>query len=56
MCIRDRLSAALFALIPRRETWITDFGQATMYVYLLHTFVLYPCLLNTSPSWCLPSR
>ena len=36
------LSAALFALIPRRETWITDFGQATMYVYLLHTFVLYP--------------
>jgi fucose 4-O-acetylase-like acetyltransferase len=36
------LSAALFALIPRRETWITSFGQATMYVYLLHSFVLYP--------------
>ncbi|MFM9876791.1 MAG: acyltransferase family protein [Rhodoglobus sp.] len=36
------LSFALFALVPRRETWITDFGQATMYVYLLHTFVLYP--------------
>lgn len=36
------LSAALFALIPRGDTWITGFGQATMYVYLLHTFVLYP--------------
>ena len=36
------LSAALFALVPRTMTWFTDFGQATMYVYLLHTFVLYP--------------
>ena len=23
-------------------TWITTFGQATMYIYLLHSFVLYP--------------
>lgn len=36
------LSAAVFALIPRRHTWMTAFGQATMYVYLLHSFVLYP--------------
>ncbi len=36
------LSAALFTLTPRSQTWFTDFGQATMYVYLLHTFVLYP--------------
>jgi len=36
------LSVALFVLIPRRETWITGFGQATMYIYLLHSFVLYP--------------
>ncbi len=36
------LSAALFALMPRHETWITSFGQATMYIYLLHSFVLYP--------------
>ena len=36
------LSAALFVLIPRSETWITDMGQATMYVYLLHSFILYP--------------
>ncbi|MGV8877145.1 MAG: acyltransferase family protein [Rhodoglobus sp.] len=36
------LSAAFFVLVPRRRTWITDAGQATMYVYLLHSFVLYP--------------
>lgn len=36
------LSAALFVLIPRRKTWFTGFGQATMYIYLLHSFVLYP--------------
>jgi fucose 4-O-acetylase-like acetyltransferase len=36
------LSAAFFALIPRSQTWITGFGQATMYVYLLHSFILYP--------------
>ncbi|MDF1479677.1 acyltransferase family protein [Leifsonia sp. H3M29-4] len=36
------LSAAFFALIPRSATWYTTFGQATMYVYLLHSFVLYP--------------
>jgi fucose 4-O-acetylase-like acetyltransferase len=36
------LSAAFFALVPRSTTWMTDFGQATMYIYLLHSFVLYP--------------
>lgn len=36
------LSAAFYSLIPRRETIVTAFGQATMYVYLLHSFVLYP--------------
>jgi fucose 4-O-acetylase-like acetyltransferase len=36
------LSAAFFVLVPRRHTWITDAGQATMSVYLLHSFVLYP--------------
>jgi len=36
------LSAAFFVLIPRRQTWMTGFGQATMYIYLLHSFVLYP--------------
>lgn len=36
------MSAAFFVLVPRRQTWMTGFGQATMYVYLLHSFVLYP--------------
>ncbi|MGG7510362.1 acyltransferase family protein [Plantibacter sp. YIM 135249] len=36
------LTAAFFALLPRREGWITRYGQSTMYVYLLHSFVLYP--------------
>ena len=36
------LSAAFFALIPRSPTWMTGFGQSTMYIYLLHSFVLYP--------------
>lgn len=36
------LTAAVFVLIPRRETWMTGLGQSTMYVYLLHSFVLWP--------------
>ncbi len=36
------LSTAFFMLIPRSANWMTGFGQATMYVYLLHSFVLYP--------------
>ncbi|MCP2031903.1 fucose 4-O-acetylase-like acetyltransferase [Okibacterium sp. HSC-33S16] len=36
------MSAAFFVLLPRRETWMTQFGRYTMYVYLLHSFVLYP--------------
>lgn len=36
------LSAAFFVLIPRSENWFTGFGQSTMYIYLLHSFVLYP--------------
>lgn len=36
------LTAAVLVLVPRRETWMAPFGQSTMYVYLLHSFVLYP--------------
>ena len=36
------LSAAFLILVPRRHTFFSVFGQATMYVYLLHSFVLYP--------------
>lgn len=36
------LTAAVFVLVPRHETWMTAFGRSTMYVYLLHSFVLWP--------------
>ena len=50
------LSAAFFALLPRRTHWWTHFGQYTMYVYLLHSFVLYPfresgLLRDLEPTW-----
>ncbi len=50
------LCAAFFALIPRGSYWWTTFGQYTMYVYLLHSFVLYPfresgVLRDLEPTW-----
>lgn len=50
------LSAAFFVLIPRGRYWWTKFGQYTMYVYLLHSFVLYPfresgILRDAEPTW-----
>ncbi|GAA1670490.1 acyltransferase family protein [Microbacterium lacus] len=56
MAIALVLSAAFFALLPRRTHWWTHFGQYTMYVYLLHSFVLYPfresgVLRDLDPTW-----
>ncbi|MFE4727566.1 acyltransferase family protein [Microbacterium sp. NPDC056736] len=56
MIIAVLLSAAFFALVPRDTHWWTHFGQYTMYVYLLHSFVLYPfresgVLRNAEPTW-----
>ncbi len=56
MAIAVILSAAFFALIPRRTHFWTHFGQYTMYVYLLHSFVLYPfresgLLSGLEPTW-----
>lgn len=50
------LSVAFLALVPRRQTWWTHFGQYTMYVYLLHSFALYPLresgvLRELEPVW-----
>lgn len=50
------LSTAFFALVPRGTHAWTHFGQYTMYVYLLHSFVLYPfrengLLRNAEPTW-----
>lgn len=56
MLVAIVLSAAFFALLPRRTHWWTHFGQYTMYVYLLHSFVLYPfresgVLRDLDPTW-----
>jgi fucose 4-O-acetylase-like acetyltransferase len=56
MVIALVLSAAFFALLPRGTHWWTHFGQYTMYVYLLHSFVLYPfresgVLRDLEPTW-----
>ncbi len=50
------LTAAFFALLPRGTHSWTHLGQYTMYVYLLHSFVLYPfrengLLRNAEPTW-----
>lgn len=50
------LSGAFFVLLPRTQHWWTRFGRYTMYVYLLHSFVLYPfresgVLSNLEPTW-----
>ncbi|QKJ19830.1 acyltransferase family protein [Microbacterium hominis] len=50
------LSIAFFALVPRGAHWWTTYGQYTMYVYLLHSFVLYPfresgVLRGLDPTW-----
>jgi fucose 4-O-acetylase-like acetyltransferase len=36
------LAVAFLTLIPRRHTFFTAWGAATMYIYLLHSFFLYP--------------
>ncbi|GAA5203794.1 acyltransferase family protein [Microbacterium jejuense] len=56
MLVAVVLATAFFALVPRGTHWWTHFGQYTMYVYLLHSFVLYPfrengLLRNAEPTW-----
>ncbi len=50
------LSVAFLALVPRGQHRWTHLGQYTMYVYLLHSFVLYPfretgILRDAEPTW-----
>jgi fucose 4-O-acetylase-like acetyltransferase len=51
------LTVALLALVPRRRVFFTAWGEATMYIYLLHTLFLYPLRQfhvlddHTSPLW-----
>lgn len=41
MACTTLLIVAALVLVPRRRTFFTDWGQATMFVYLLHPFILY---------------
>ncbi len=41
MAVTTMLIAAALVLVPRRATFFTAWGAATMFIYLLHTFVLY---------------
>jgi fucose 4-O-acetylase-like acetyltransferase len=59
MLLAFALLVAFLVLIPRRRTWFSSFGTATMYIYLLHTFLLYPLretgiLDGPQPAWVLP--
>jgi fucose 4-O-acetylase-like acetyltransferase len=53
--IATLMIAAFVVLTPRRNTWFTALGGATMTVYLLHSFVLAPLrqteILSGSVSW-----
>ncbi|MFT4137213.1 acyltransferase family protein [Microbacterium sp.] len=56
MAIALVLTAAFLALIPLGTYWWTRFGTYTMYIYLLHTFVLYPLreygvIAGLTPDW-----
>ncbi|MBA8816471.1 fucose 4-O-acetylase-like acetyltransferase [Microbacterium halimionae] len=56
MAVAILLMTAFFVLIPRDTHRWTRYGQYTMYVYLLHSFVLYPLresgvLRGLEPSW-----
>ncbi|QTX05196.1 acyltransferase family protein [Agromyces archimandritae] len=54
------LACAFLTLMPRGKHWFTGFGSATLYIYLLHSFVLYPLretpvLEGPMPFWVLPA-
>lgn len=60
MLLAFALVIAFLMLMPRRTTWFTGLGAATMYIYLLHTFLLYPIreggvLAGPQPWWMLPA-
>ncbi|WP_241975857.1 MULTISPECIES: acyltransferase family protein [Cryobacterium] len=59
MLLAFALIVAFLLLVPRRTTWFSTFGAATMYIYLLHSFLLFPLresgvLEGPQPAWVLP--
>lgn len=60
MLLAFALIVAFLLLMPRRTTWFTSLGSATMYIYLLHSFLLHPLresgvLGGPQPAWVLPA-
>lgn len=60
MLLAFGLIVAFLLLIPRRAIWFSPLGTATMYIYLLHSVVLYPLretplLDGPQPGWALPA-
>ena len=60
MMLSFALILAFLMLMPRRATWFTPLGAATMYIYLLHSFLLFPLretgmLDGPQPPWVLPA-
>lgn len=56
MAVALVLCAAFFVLVPRGQFVFTSLGAYTMYIYLLHSFVLYPfresgALRDLEPTW-----
>ncbi|WP_241986647.1 acyltransferase family protein [Cryobacterium fucosi] len=59
MLLAFALIMAFLMLVPRRRTWFTTLGTATMYVYLFHSVLLFPLretgvLDGPQPAWVLP--
>lgn len=60
MLLAFALIVAFLLLIPRSTTWYSALGAATMYIYLLHSFLLFPLretgvLDGPQPPWVLPA-
>lgn len=60
MLLAFGLIVAFLLLVPRRNTWFTRLGAATMYIYLLHSFLLFPLresgvLEGPQSAWVLPA-
>ena len=45
-------SLAVLAVIPRRRTWFTDMGAASLIVYLFHGFFIKEAQYLGYPEWC----
>ena len=42
----------MLAVIPRRRTWFTDMGAASLIVYLFHGFFIKEAQYLGYPEWC----